>query len=134
MGFFTKKEVTVTPEETKVKECVINILKKENTRVSMAPLSKKYFISNKDIELHILIDGSAEVVKTTNHKFKYGWKFREEFINNLIDLAIDWIEKDRKQIEEDIFVNEINLLTDINNSISSLPDAPTKVDELKKTS
>lgn len=41
---------------------IVSILKKENTKVNMAPLSKKYFIINKDIELNILVDGSAELV------------------------------------------------------------------------
>jgi hypothetical protein len=101
---------------------IVSILKKENTKVNMAPLSKKYFIINKDIELNILVDGGAELVKTANHKFKYGWKFRGDFINQMIDLVIEWIENDRAKIESDIFMNEINLLNDINGLINTLPD------------
>ena len=71
----TKKDI-VTVEEQKIKDTIVSILKKENTKVSMAPLSKKYFITNKDIELNILVDGGAELIKTANHKFKYGWKLR----------------------------------------------------------
>jgi hypothetical protein len=88
----------------------------------MAPLSKKYFIINKDIELNILVDGGAELVKTANHKFKYGWKFREAFINQMINLVIEWIETDRALIEEEIFINEVNLLNDINSLVNTLPD------------
>ena len=124
MAWFGKntKEDIVSVEEQKIKETIISILKKENTKVSMAPLSKKYFITNKDIELNILIDGAAELVKTANHKFKYGWKFREAFINQMINLVIAWIEADRAIIESEIFVNEVNLLNDISNLINTLPD------------
>lgn len=132
MAWFGKssKEDIVTIEEQKIKEMIVSILKKENTKVNMAPLSKKYFIINKDIELNILVDGGAELVKTANHKFKYGWKFRGDFINQMIDLVIEWIENDRAKIESDIFVNEINLLNDINGLINTLPDVEkTKVVE-----
>lgn len=124
MGFFKKsqQEKNISLEETKIKECVVNILKKENTVVSMAPLSQKYFVINKDIHLSILIDGGAESVKTSNHAFKYGWKFRGDFIDSLIKIVIDWIEEDRMKIQQEIFINEINLLNDINNLIEGLPN------------
>ena len=115
MAWFGKssKEDIVSIEEQKIKEMIVSILKKENTKVNMAPLSKKYFIINKDIELNILVDGGAELIKTANHKFKYGWKFRGDFINQMIDLVIAWIESDRAKIESEIFLNEINLLNNI---------------------
>lgn len=125
MGWFGKKEKKediVSIEEQKIKETIVSILKKENTKVSMAPLSKKYFITNKDIELNILVDGSAELIKTANHKFKYGWKFREAFVSQMIDLVIDWIEEDRAIIESEIFLNEVNLLNSITTLINTLPD------------
>jgi hypothetical protein len=124
MAWFGKssKEDIVSIEEQKIKDMIVSILKKENTKVNMAPLSKKYFIINKDIELNILVDGSAELVKTANHKFKYGWKFREAFINQMINLVIEWIEADRALIEQEIFINEINLLNDISTLINTLPD------------
>ena len=131
MAWFGKssKEDIVSIEEQKIKEMIVSILKKENTKVNMAPLSKKYFIINKDIELNILVDGSAELVKTANHKFKYGWKFRGEFINKMIDLVIDWIEKDRASIESEIFLNEINLLNNIDTLINTLPDYEKEKDK-----
>jgi len=130
MTWFGKSsKKTVSIEEEKIKEIIISILKKENTKVNIAPLSKKYFIINKDIEINILVDGSAELIKTSNHpsitsldKFKYGWKFRGDFINQMIDLVIEWIENDRAQIESDLFLNEINLLNNINSVINTLPD------------
>jgi hypothetical protein len=134
MAWFGKssKEDIVSVEEQKIKEMIVSILKKENTKVNMAPLSKKYFIINKDIQLNILVDGGAELVKTANHKFKYGWKFRGDFINQMIDLVIEWIENDRAKIESDIFMNEINLLNDINGLINTLPDFEKKIPEKVK--
>jgi len=132
MAWFGKnsKEDIVSIEEQKIKDMIVSILKKENTKVNMAPSSQKFFIINKDIELNILIDGSAELVKTANHKFKYGWKFRGDFINKMIALVIAWIEADRAVMESEIFLNEINLLNDISTLINTLPDfEKTKVTE-----
>lgn len=121
--FSSKKEFKLADiEEQKIKDSVVNLLKKESTKVIMAPSSRKYFIRNEEIGLNILIDCGAELVKTANHKFKYGWKFRGEFINHLTTIIIDWIEKDRAQIEQELFINEINLLNDINSLINTLPD------------
>ena len=115
----SKKEVVlVTDEEVLIDGIIRDILTKEGTRVSMAPRSNKYFITNKDIELNILIDGAAELVKTANHKYKYGWKFRNVFIGHLINQVIDWIEKDRSEIELEIFQNEVNLLNDISKLVT----------------
>jgi hypothetical protein len=48
----------------------------------------------------------------------------------MIDLVIEWIESDRAKIESDIFMNEINLLNDINGLVNTLPDfEKTKVTE-----
>lgn len=124
MGWFNKKDKVGTIEEQKIKDCITNLLKKENTKVIMTPLSKKYFIINEEIGLNVLIDGDAELVKTANHKFKYGWKFRQSFINQMIDIVIEWIENDRAKIEKDLFINEVNLLNDINSLINTLPDKP----------
>ncbi len=131
MAWFGKssKEDIVSIEEQKIKEMIVSILKKENTKVNMAPLSKKYFIINKDIELNILVDGGAELIKTANHKFKYGWKFRGDFINQMIDLVIAWIESDRAKIESEIFLNEINLLNNIDTLINTLPDYEKEKDK-----
>jgi hypothetical protein len=120
----TDKYIT---EENEIRICIVELLKKKETRVSMAPISQKYFILNKSIDFCILVDGSAELVKTTNHKFKYGWKFREAFINELIKLIIDWIENDRSKIEKEIFINEMNLLTDIKSLISSLDNTTEEI-------
>lgn len=122
MNWLHKKEKPVSIEEKKISDCITNLLKKENTKVIMAPNTRKYFIINEDIGLNVLIDAGAELVKTANHKFKYGWKFRGEFINQMIDIVIDWIEKDRARIEKELFVNEVNLLNDINTMIDTLPD------------
>jgi len=119
----TDKYIT---EENEVRICIVELLKKKDTRVSMAPISQKYFILNKTIDFCILVDGSAELVKTTNHKFKYGWKFRQDFINELIKLIIVWIENDRSEIEKEIFINEMNLLSDIKILIGTLENITTE--------
>ncbi len=85
-------------EEKAIKEQIAKILNKKGVVVSMAPNSKKYFIIHKEIGVNILINGSAELVKMSNHDWKYAWKFTNSFINDLIDMVIDKIEADRFQL------------------------------------
>lgn len=115
-------------EEKAIKELIIKILNKKGVVVSMAPNSKKYFIIHKEIKVNILINGSAELVKMSNHDWKYAWKFTNSFINSLIDLVIAKIEEDRFQLENEIFENEINLINKIGGSIDKLEDSEKKVD------
>lgn len=108
-------------EEDRIRNTIINILSREGTHVSMAPRSNIYMITNKLIDFDVLIDGQAEIIKITEKPSKYGWQFRETFISEMINLAIDWIEKDRTKRREKVFNYEMELLSDINSRIDTLP-------------
>lgn len=124
-------------EENAIKNEIVKILKKKDTHVSMAPRSNKFFIVNKSIKVKMLINGDAEFIKMSNHDWKYGWKFRSDFINNVIKLVIDWIEEDRTRMEHESFEDEIGLIKKIGGLIDSLDDAEPKklveFEELKKS-
>ena len=113
-------------EEQAIKDMINNILSKEGVIVSMAPKSNKYYIIHKEIQVNILINGAAELVKISNHDWKYAWKFRNSFINELIDLVVKKIEEDRFQLESEIFENEISLINKINTMIGSLKENEKK--------
>lgn len=115
-------------EERAIKEQIAKILNKKGVVVSMAPNSKKYFIIHKEIGVNILINGNAELVKMSNHDWKYAWKFTNSFINSLIDMVIDKIEADRFQLENQIFENELNLINKIGGLIDNLEDSEKKVE------
>ena len=107
-------------EEQAVKDAITNLLNKKGVIVSMAPNSKKYFVIHKDIGVNILINGNAELVKFSNHDWKYAWRFTNSFINELTNLVIEKIEADRLQLEMEIFENEITLIKKIDMLINSL--------------
>lgn len=115
-------------EERAIKQQIAKILNKKGVVVSMAPNSKKYFIIHKEIGVNILINGNAELVKMSNHDWKYAWKFTNSFINSLIDMVIDKIEADRFQLENQIFENELNLINKIGGLIDNLEDSEKKVE------
>ena len=128
--YWSKPEDLFIVEENGIRDLIINILKKENTRVSMAPKSQVYIITNDVIGFNILIDGHAELIKTntTNEKLsKNGWKFREAFISEMIDLAIDWIENDRLIKIKKTFTSEMNLLKEMNDIVDTLKDVIEEV-------
>jgi hypothetical protein len=107
-------------EEDAIKAEIIKILTKKGTQVKMAPRSNKFFIINDLIKVKMMINGDAEFIKMSNHDWKYGWKFRSDFINEVIELAIDWIELDRAKEEKESFENEIELIKKIGGIIDTL--------------
>lgn len=124
---FFKSEINKSDEifeeqEDKIRKIIFKMLEKEGTRVSMAPISNKYYIKNQIDGRVVIIDGSAEVVKTPNHVYKWNYKCRAKFIDEMIKHIIGWIEEDRENMEVDIFKNEMDLLDKILLDIDKLPN------------
>lgn len=102
-------------EENKVRERIKALLGKKGIEVSMGANSKKYIITsppmaNPNDEITIIVDGGAETIKFSNHYYKYGWKYTDSFINEMIQLCLDWIDADRVAKLEKVHANEMALL------------------------
>ena len=126
MGIFSKKasNSVADSEEVKIKKLVTNILKKEQTSVKVSPRSFKYIIRNDANNMKILIDSGAERIKTVSEidgfKSNHIWKCRGLFIDELIELILDWVEADRLNDEKEDFLNELEFLDTLNKSVESL--------------
>ncbi len=126
MGIFSKKasNSVADSEEVKIKKLVTNILKKEQTSVKVSPRSFKYIIRNDANNMKILIDSGAERIKTVSEidgfKSNHIWKCRGLFIDELIELILDWVEADRLKDEKEDFLNELEFLDTLNKSVESL--------------
>lgn len=108
------------PELSHDNELLIEIITKmcgdPNTEFRMSPTEKYYGINEK---LQYYVVACEDYVKITNHTFyltKYG---HIKQMTKLIDLIRNRIESDRDAFEEEIFKNEIALLTKISTNITS---------------
>jgi hypothetical protein len=89
----------------------------DDTESITAPISGRYYISNKKLGYWVRIGDSS--VTITNHKFSYVAHTPIAFNEYIINIVRDYIEKDREDFEKRIFQNELQLLKNIKASIKS---------------
>lgn len=87
----------------------------EDTECITAPISGKYYISNKRLGYYVKVGDTS--VTITNHKFTYVAQSPLPFNNYVIDVVREYIEKDREEFEKRVFQNELELLNNIKTSI-----------------
>jgi hypothetical protein len=104
-----------TESETLVVDIVKSLLEDEITECITAPISQKYYVTNKKLNYYVKI--SYDTVIITNHKFSYTIKSPLKFHELLCDIVLEYIEKDREKFEKTVFENEIDLLTNIKTNI-----------------
>jgi hypothetical protein len=89
----------------------------DDTECITAPISGKYYISNKKLGYWVRVGDSS--VTITNHKFTYVAQSPVAFNDYVINVVRDYIEKDREEFEKKVFQNELELLKNIKSSIKS---------------
>ena len=89
----------------------------DDTECITAPISGKYYISNKKLGYWVRVGDSS--VTITNHKFTYVAQSPVAFNDYVINVVRDYIEKDREEFEKRVFQNELELLKNIKSSIKS---------------
>jgi hypothetical protein len=89
----------------------------DDTECITAPISGKYYISNKKLGYWVRVGDSS--ITITNHKFTYVAQSPIAFNDYVINVVRDYLEKDREEFEKRVFQNELELLKNIKSSIKS---------------
>jgi len=90
----------------------------EDTECITAPISGKYYISNKRLGYYVKVGDTS--ITITNHKFTYVAQSPLPFNNYVIEVVREYIEKDREEFEKRVFQNELELLNNIKSSIKPI--------------
>ena len=90
----------------------------EDTECITAPISGKYYISNKRLGYYVIVGDTS--VTITNHKFTYVAQSPLPFNDYVINVVRNYIEKDREEFEKKVFHNELQLLQNIKSSIKTI--------------
>jgi hypothetical protein len=90
----------------------------EDTECITAPISGKYYISNKRLGYYVKVGDTS--VTITNHKFTYVAQSPLPFNDYVINVVRNYIEKDREEFEKKVFHNELQLLQNIKSSIKTI--------------
>ena len=88
------------------RKVIIKILAQEGTTYFMAP-SGRYYIQTGDKTYTILL--ADNMMKITNHQYVYEVNLSPGMIFNLSTLVVKAIERSRREMEQDIFINERNM-------------------------
>lgn len=114
-----KKKVFPGYKPSSSEELIIDIVKSlledEKTECITAPISEKFYVTNKKLNYYVKV--SYDTVVITNHKFSYTVKSPLKFHELLCNIVLEYIEKDRDEFEKTVFENEIDLLTNIKTNI-----------------
>jgi|688.fasta_scaffold238682_5 hypothetical protein len=111
------KEYQFDETETLIKDVVKNLLKQKDTEAMTAPISMTYYIRNDRMEYFIKTDG--ESIMITNHKFTFKEKMGIKFSEIITDIIKDFMETNRKEFENSVFKNQLELLKNIKESLEN---------------
>ena len=101
----------LSDKEKQIKDIIENLLNDPNTTKLMDPITSHYYLDNKKLGYFMLI--SYSFVKITNHKFYYTENISGRFSSEIEKSIRIAISKDRRRIEDEMFKNESELLTNI---------------------
>ena len=110
MKLFKKKEMS--EDEKLVSGIVEKYLKKAVPKL-IAPISMEYIIRDDENQVYICIGHGF--VNISNHKFLYKKNFSLTFTENLCKEVRRAIEKERQDLKNQLFKNEVELLQNILN-------------------
>ena len=111
------KEYQLDETETLIKDVVKNLLKQKDTEAMTAPISMTYYIRNDRMEYFIKTDG--ESIMITNHKFTFKEKMGIKFSEIITNIIKDFMETNRKEFENSVFKNQLELLKNIKESLET---------------
>tara|TARA_R110000822_G_scaffold154576_2_gene294321 strand:- start:645 stop:1001 length:357 start_codon:yes stop_codon:yes gene_type:complete len=106
----------LSDKEKQIKDIIENLLNDSNTTKLMDPITSHYYLDNKKLGYFMVI--SYSFVKITNHKFYYTENISGRFSSEIEKSIRIAISKDRRRIEDEMFKNESDLLTKIQNNCS----------------
>jgi hypothetical protein len=92
------------------RKVIIKILAQKDTIYFMAP-SGRYYIQTGDKAYTILL--ADNMMKITNHQYVYEVNLSPGMSFDLSKLVIKAIERSRREMEQNIFINERNMLVEI---------------------
>lgn len=106
-----------TKDELYIKDIVTEYIKSPKVKKEVTPTSGKYYISNFEDNIFILLGDNT--VQITNHSFFYKKTFSMPFLDRLKKIVATKIEEEKKEFNKAVFSNEIDLLRGIFKTVAN---------------
>jgi uncharacterized membrane protein len=98
-----------------INDIIIALLEKEKTEAITAPISGVYYITNEKLHYYVRVDAFSIII--TNHKFTFKEGITSKFSDSIISVIKEYMEMNRKEFENKVFNNQIQLLKNIKNNL-----------------
>jgi hypothetical protein len=115
-AFKTRNAIQFDEEQQVMYNIVQKLCANQTSIVTVAPGTGHYYVENKANGYFIVLSESS--IKITNHKFYLVRHFDFKIMKPLLEQVLKRIETDCANMENEIFSNELDLLYNIENSIS----------------
>jgi hypothetical protein len=130
MKLFTRP-YKMNDKENQIFSIVVKMANHQDTLILMDPLREVYYMDNKRMNYFVMV--TSDIIKITNHKFYYTNQINLKFSDILVEKIKLAISRDRKKVEEEMFKNELNLLTDIDSNMDTNRPRHEEIIEPEKT-
>lgn len=111
------KPYKMNDKENQIFSIVVKMANHQDTLILMDPLRDVYYMDNRKMNYFVMI--SMDAIKITNHKFYYTNQLAIKFGDMLLAKVKLAISKDRMKIENEMFKNELNLLSEIDSKMNT---------------
>lgn len=112
---FFKKSRIYNDKEAKLLEVVQKMVTSSDVDLVYNPMNNVFYLSNE--KLHYYMKITDFEITITNTKFNYNHTYSSQFGNELLAIVKDAIHLRVQEFDRKVFVNEVNLLTNIEKTI-----------------
>jgi hypothetical protein len=112
---YFKRKPRYNDKEVKLLEVVTKMVTSPDVDLVCNPMNGVYYISNE--KLHYYMKVTEFEITITNTKFNYNHVYTSGFGAQLLTLVRDAVNQQVEEFDRKVFVNEVNLLTNIEKAI-----------------
>lgn len=112
---FFKRKPQFNDKEAKLIEVVTKMVTSPDIDLVCNPMNNVYYISNE--KLHYYMKVTDFEITITNTKFNYNYAYTSALGTEILSIVRNTINQQVEEFDRKVFVNEVNLLTNIEKSI-----------------
>ncbi len=112
---FFKRKPKYNDKEAKLLEVVNKMVTSPDVDLVCNPMSGVYYISNEKIHYYMKV--TEFEISITNTKFAYNHVYTSGFGTEILNIVRAAIDQQVEEFDRKVFINEVNLLTNIEKAI-----------------
>jgi len=112
---FFKRKTKYNDKEAKLLEVVTKMVTSPDVDLVCNPMNGVYYISNEKIHYYMKV--TEFEISITNTKFAYNHVYTSGFGSEILNIVRVAIDQQVEEFDRKVFINELNLLTNIEKAI-----------------